>query len=141
VRDVLERFRPQLDAAGCFLYTTFLSHPAVVEIDIYRTEQVLVNLLTNAMKYGAGRPIRVELRVENQKLQLLVHDKGPGILEEDVDRIFQRFERAVSCNEVSGLGLGLYISRKIMQQNNGSLFVRSSPGAGSTFIMEFPCQS
>lgn len=140
VRDVLERFRPQLDAAGCFLYTSFLPHQLMLEIDIYRTEQVLVNLLTNAMKYGAGRPIKVELFLKDRKLQILVHDKGPGILEEDVDRIFERFERAVSCNEVSGLGLGLYISRKIMQQNNGSLYVKTSPGVGSTFIMELPCQ-
>ena len=140
VTDVLERFRPQLDSVGCFL-TTSLCPSVTANIDIYRIEQVIVNLLTNAMKYGAGRPIKVVVLTELDLIQLEVHDQGPGIKQEDSQRIFERFERAISSNEVSGLGLGLYISRQIMEQNNGSLAVTSSLGQGSTFIMQLPAFS
>jgi signal transduction histidine kinase len=102
---------------------------------------VIVNLLTNAMKYGAGRPIKVVVLTELDLIQLEVHDQGPGIKQEDSQRIFERFERAISSNEVSGLGLGLYISRQIMEQNNGTLAVTSSLGQGSTFIMQLPAFS
>ena len=140
VKDVVERFRPQLEAVGCYM-TVVYCHPIQTNIDIYRTEQVIVNLLTNAMKYGAGKPIKIEIIKKQNRIQLLVHDKGPGIREQDQERIFDRFERAISSNEVSGLGLGLYISRQIMEQNQGSISVRSVLGVGSTFIMELPCDS
>ena len=118
--------------------TATYSEPLNSHIDIYRIEQVIVNLLTNAKKYGAGTPIKVEVCKKNDSIQLLVHDQGPGIKEHDTERIFERFERAISSNEVSGLGLGLYISRQIMEQNQGKLFVRSVHGKGSTFVMELP---
>lgn len=137
VKDVLERFRPQMDAAGCMLSTSY-SPEVSIEMDHYRIEQVLVNLLTNATKYGAGKPVRVEVKTSSDRVQVLVTDKGPGIKEEDRGRIFQRFERAISSNEVSGLGLGLYISRQIMEQHQGRLDVLSAPGPGSTFIVELP---
>lgn len=135
VKEVLERFRPQLEAVGCFMSACY-TEATTVYIDIYRIEQVIVNLLTNAMKYGAGKPVQVEIVKKNDKIQLLVHDQGPGIKEQDTERIFERFERAISSNEVSGLGLGLYISRQIMEQNDGYLFVRSRYGEGASFIME-----
>jgi PAS domain S-box-containing protein len=138
VKDVLERFRPQLEAVGCYMTATYADR-LISNIDIYRIEQVIVNLLTNAKKYGAGTPIKVQVCKKNDSIQLLVHDQGPGIKEHDTERIFERFERAISSNEVSGLGLGLYISRQIMEQNQGKLFVRSVHGRGSTFIMELPC--
>lgn len=137
VKDVVERLRPQLEASGSQV-TLGLIPDVVVEGDSYRLEQVLVNVLTNAMKYGAGKPVKVEIQVFPRKVQLLVHDRGPGIAQVDFERIFQRFERAVSSSEVSGLGLGLYISRQIMEQHNGSLTLTSVLGAGSTFRMELP---
>lgn len=137
VKDVLERFRPQIESVGCYMKASYAG-PLTCNIDIYRIEQVIVNLLTNAKKYGAGTPITVEVIKKNEAIQLLVHDQGPGIKEQDTERIFERFERAISSNEVSGLGLGLYISRQIMEQNQGKLFVQSIHGKGSTFIMELP---
>ena len=137
VKDVVERFRPQIESVGCYM-TAVYTDPLIGYLDIYRIEQVIVNLLTNAKKYGAGTPIKIEVCKKMNTVQLLVHDKGPGIKEQDTERIFERFERAISSNEVSGLGLGLYISRKIMEQNDGKLYVQSVPGKGSTFIMEFP---
>jgi signal transduction histidine kinase len=136
-KDVLERFRPQLDAAGCYLTTSFCS-PVYTVIDTYRMEQVVVNLLTNAIKYASGSPIKVEVCLVNDKVQLRVHDQGPGISQEHLERIFERYERAISSNEVSGLGLGLYIARQIMEQNNGSLSVYSTQGKGSTFMIDLP---
>ena len=140
VKDVLERFRPQVESVGCYM-TAVYNEPLVSHIDVYRVEQVIVNLLTNAMKYGAGSPIKIEVMKKQGKIQLHVHDQGAGIKEQDTERIFERFERAISSNEVSGLGLGLYISRQIMEHNQGDLFVRSVVGKGSTFIMELPCES
>ena len=135
VKDVIERFRPQVEAVGSYMRVVY-SAPVNCHIDIYRIEQVIVNLLTNAVKYGAGSPIKIEICRDLDKVQLHVQDQGPGIKEQDTERIFERFERAISSNEVSGLGLGLYISRQIMEQNHGSLFVRSTINKGSTFIME-----
>lgn len=137
VTDVVERVAPQMEAAGCS-FTLKLCEDVQIEADIYRIEQVIVNILTNALKYGAGRPIRIELEKFNYKVRLLVHDEGPGINPEDSERIFQRFERATHGREISGLGLGLYISRQIVQQHDGALYVVSERGKGSTFVMELP---
>jgi PAS domain S-box-containing protein len=139
VKDVFERFKPQVEAIGCYI-TLSCTTEVITHIDIYRIEQVIVNLLTNAMKYGAGTPIKVEIFKKDDKIQLHVHDQGPGIKYEDTERIFERFERAISSNEVSGLGLGLYISRQIMEQNDGRLYVLSVLGKGSTFVMELPIE-
>lgn len=135
--DVLERLKPQLEAAGCEL-TEEHCPEVFIHGDAYRIEQVVVNLLTNAMKYGAGRPIHIKVMCSPVKVTLMVSDEGPGIDPKDIERIFQRFERAVSGSEVSGLGLGLYISRQIVELHDGALFVSSQPGVGSTFIMELP---
>ena len=70
-------------------------------------EQVLTNLLTNATKYAAGKPIEITLRVKNNKAKLLVQDHGMGISKKNHNRIFERFERAASIEKYSGLGLGL----------------------------------
>jgi PAS domain S-box-containing protein len=137
IKDVVENFMPQMDASGCTL-SVHLPEPIIMNADMYRLEQVVINLLTNAMKYGAGKPVRVEVIKTNYKISLLVHDEGMGIDLKDIDRIFQRFERAVSGREISGLGLGLYISRQIVELHDGTLFVTSRVGEGSTFIMDLP---
>jgi PAS domain S-box-containing protein len=136
-KDVIFRFRPQMDAAGCML-SLYCAQEVTIFADMYRLEQVLVNVLTNAIKYGAGKPIRVSQEITSDKLRIKVKDQGVGIRKEDLERIFERFERAISSNEVSGLGLGLYISRQIMQEHQGSLYVISSPGEGSEFVIELP---
>lgn len=137
IEDVIERFTPQMSAVGCDLSIS-LNTSVILNADRYRIEQVVVNMLTNAMKYGAGKPVRIEVTRTNYKISFLVHDNGPGIDQKDVERIFQRFERAVSGREISGLGLGLYISRQIVEQHDGTLFVTSELGKGSTFVMELP---
>lgn len=137
IGEVVERFRPQLEASGCELSAS-LNCPLKIKGDSYRIEQVVVNLLTNAMKYGAGHPIKIEVQKKNDRGILYVQDRGPGIAESDIERIFERFERAISSSEVSGLGLGLFISRQIIEKHGGVLSVDSQLGTGSTFILELP---
>jgi signal transduction histidine kinase len=106
--------------------------------DRSRLEQVFLNLLTNALKYGAGKPVRVEVAADGARVYLSVKDQGVGLREEDRARIFERFERAISASEASGLGLGLYIAREIVQAHGGDISVESQPGAGSTFTVSLP---
>src|SRR6185312_7090935 len=86
-----------------------------------RLEQVLVNLLSNALKYAIGAPVRVGLRRVGEWVELIVQDEGPGIPKEHQARIFRRFERAVSSKKVSGMGLGLFICRGILEAHEGTI--------------------
>lgn len=106
--------------------------------DYNRIEQVFACLLSNAMKYGAGKPIEVTVDNTHDKAFLKVTDKGPGILEEDREKIFQRFERAASIKNYDGLGLGLYISKEIINAHGGTITVESEIGKGSTFTVSLP---
>jgi PAS domain S-box-containing protein len=126
-----------LEKAGCCLELSAPDH-IFGRWDRMRIEQVLTNLLTNAMKFGAGHPIRVEVESTPANVRVSVRDHGIGISGEDQDRIFDRFERAVSSRHFGGLGLGLYISVQILRAHRGSLRVESTPGRGACFIIELP---
>ncbi|HEX2574586.1 MAG TPA: ATP-binding protein [Polyangia bacterium] len=139
VRDAAERFRGEAQAAGCAL-TVKADHPVLGRWDRQRLEQVLSNLLSNAIKYGAGHPIEVAVREENGQVQFVVRDHGIGIGPEALERIFARFERAVSVRHYGGLGLGLFIARQICEAHGGTLMVESQPGIGSTFTARLPRQ-
>lgn len=106
--------------------------------DRFRMEQVVTNLLTNAVRYGAGKPILVQVKYSLKNAQISVQDQGQGISTENQERIFERFER-VSGTEITGLGLGLYIVREILKAHHGSIRVESVLGHGATFIVEVPC--
>lgn len=110
--------------------------------DHLRLEQVFVNLLTNAIKYGQKQPIEVTLeRIGGNLVRVGIRDYGPGIATEDQKRIFKRFERAVSANEVSGLGLGLFIAEEIVDLHRGRIWVDSKRGFGATFFVELPIEA
>ncbi|XXX79566.1 AAA family ATPase [Sorangium sp. So ce134] len=136
-REVVERMRPQLTESCCRTQLD-LEAPVVGCWDPSRVEQVVINLLSNAMKYGAGKPIFVGVRRQADRALVVVRDQGIGIAEADQGRIFERFERAVSVRNFGGLGLGLYIVRSIVMSHGGSIRVESSPGAGATFVVELP---
>jgi PAS domain S-box-containing protein len=106
--------------------------------DRLRVEQVLTNLLSNAIKYGGSRPVAIEAETLGQEALIRVIDRGDGIATEDLERIFGRFERAVSMRHFGGLGLGLYISRQIAEAHGGTLGVESEPGRGATFTLRLP---
>jgi signal transduction histidine kinase len=109
-----------------------------VMADPARLGQVLANLITNALKYSDEEsPVAVTLRVEEGRALVEVQDEGPGIPEDQIDRIFQAFYRVPGV-KAAGLGLGLYLSRELMERQGGTLQVRSTLGEGSTFTVTLP---
>lgn len=109
-----------------------------IECDPLRVEQVLVNLVSNALKYGAGSEVRVTLKSTNDGVSLAVHDGGPGIPVENQERIFKRFERLIPHTHISGMGLGLYIVKQIVEAHKGMITLESKENAGAKFTVEFP---
>lgn len=109
--------------------------------DPHRLEQVVTNLITNAIKYGESNPIFVRISEENGKAMIEVKDHGMGISEENLPKIFDQFERVGNYNGISGLGLGLWIVKKILEGLDASITVESKPGKGSTFRVYLPLKS
>jgi signal transduction histidine kinase len=105
--------------------------------DRERIIQVMSVILNNAARYGRDLPIRVSLVQRKTKIIFSVQDQGYGISPEDQKRIFQRFQRAVPASEVSGIGLGLFIAKEIVEAHNGKITVKSEIGQGSTFKVNF----
>ncbi len=137
VRDAAARFREDLVRAGCALEIR-TDGPCVGDWDRVRLEQVVTNLLSNAAKYGASRPIEITVKEDEAGARLSVRDQGIGIPAEHQARIFERFERAVSDRHYGGLGLGLWIVRQIVEGLGGSIRVESEAGKGSTFTVLLP---
>jgi signal transduction histidine kinase len=106
--------------------------------DEFRIEQIIINLLTNALRYGDGKPIEVTLTAAGGFAEVAVRDYGVGISESDQQRIFAPFERAGSKQVKEGLGLGLYIARQLAETHGGELGVQSTPGQGSVFVLRLP---
>lgn len=137
VQRVVARYELELRKADCSLQLE-LSSPVVGTWDSARIEQIVVNLLTNAMKYGARKPIMIALTATRSSATLRVSDRGIGIAKADQERIFGRYERAVSIKTYGGFGLGLYICRQIAVAHGGNIRVESEPGVGASFIVELP---
>jgi PAS domain S-box-containing protein len=137
VAQVVEDFREPAARAGSDLGLTSPSQ-VTGTWDRARLEQVVINLLSNAIKYGAGKPIAVELAATEAGVRLTVTDQGIGIPAESVERIFGRFERAVPIQHYGGLGLGLYVTRNIVEAHGGTIRVESVQGQGSTFTLDLP---
>lgn len=107
--------------------------------DEFRVEQVIVNLLTNALRYGCGQPVEVSVERDGACVRIDVRDSGKGIAPGDLERIFEPYERGARNGEPKGLGLGLYISRQLAISHSGELRVSSSAGQGSVFSLVLPC--
>jgi signal transduction histidine kinase len=137
LRRIVENFGTQAEGAGCALS---LQAPGTleVELDEFRIEQVVVNLLTNAFRYGPGKPVEVLLEDGPRGVRIDVRDQGRGIAPRDQGRIFEQFERAVDNKVSAGLGLGLYIVRQIVESHGGTIGVASVPERGSTFTVLLP---
>ncbi len=108
--------------------------------DRMRIEQIVTNLLDNALKFGRGRPVEVSVRRDPASAIVTVTDHGIGIAPEDQQRIFERFERGVSEKHFSGLGLGLFIVKQILDAMGGSIELRSRPQEGATFTVRLPLE-
>jgi PAS domain S-box-containing protein len=138
VREVVFRMSVLFESGGLSI-PTIVSHADVAGVwDRFRLEQVIGNLLTNAIRYGQGNPVTIKIQKVNNKALVSVTDHGYGIAPEDFVRIFGRFERAINSAEVSGLGLGLFISKEIVESHGGKIWVQSEIGKGSTFFVELP---
>jgi signal transduction histidine kinase len=138
-RAVVEAIQAQADGSGV---TLTLAAPDTLPVvgDEFRIEQVITNLLTNALRYGQGKPVTVAVGIREHEPEAFVsvRDQGMGVAEADQERIFEQFERTDGVSQIAGLGLGLYIARQIAQAHQGRLEVRSAPGEGAEFILSVP---
>jgi signal transduction histidine kinase len=124
-------------AAGC----TISLHAEVAitaAVDEFRIEQVVINLLTNALRYGGGKPVSLVLKSVPNGACIEVHDQGIGISSQDQKRIFEQFERIDTSDGIAGLGLGLFITRQLVEAHGGMIEVKSAPGEGSVFSVTLP---
>jgi PAS domain S-box-containing protein len=137
VREVVERLGEAARHAGCELSLTV---PAAIpgRWDRLRIEQIAMNLISNSIKYAAGQPIHVSAFREGAMAVLEVRDKGPGIPEDQLPRIFERFERAASSRHYGGMGLGLYVARQIAQAHGGTIAGANLADGGARFTVSLP---
>ena len=137
--DITARFQDDLSRSGRRIELA-VDGPVIGRWDRSRLDQVLTNLVSNAVRYGGKKPIAVALSRKVKQATITVSDQGAGIEEKDLGRIFERFERGESSRSHGGLGLGLYIARRIIEAHGGSIAVRSRVGEGSTFQVDLPLE-
>jgi len=137
VRDCVRKYEPMASHAGSTLDCD-LAGPVPGTWDALATEQILDNLVSNAIRYGDGKPVRIEVESDADWVEVRVIDRGIGIAPADRERIFQRFERGPGAPRSGGFGIGLWLSSKLVQAQGGSMAVQSEPGSGSIFIVRLP---
>lgn len=137
VKEVAERFSEDASHAKCELRLSVASGIST-QLDKFRLDEAFGNVISNAIKYGAGKPVEVELKAKGGKAILVVEDRGIGIPIEDLSRIFGRFERTTISHNYGGLGLGLYIAHQVIEQHDGSIRAESRSGGGARIVIELP---
>lgn len=137
-REVIARFEETSSGSENGFLVLKADAPVIGNWDRMRLEQVMTNLIENAIKFGERRPIEVTVERDAAVGRLTVRDQGIGIGQEDQKRVFERFQRAVSEHHYGGFGLGLWIVRQIVEAMSGTISVRSEEGRGSIFRVELP---
>lgn len=137
VRSLVENFAAQATALETHIELQ-CCQPMLGEWDEFRIEQVLANLLSNALRYGERKPVQVRVFEQGSLACVQVQDQGIGIGAANQQRIFQQFERVATQQASGGLGLGLYISEQIAQAHGGRILVDSEEGKGATFTLQLP---
>jgi two-component system OmpR family sensor kinase len=139
VREIAERFadeaqrnkvRLDVDAPG----------PLIGQWDANALDQIITNIVSNAIKYGRENPVEIWAGQRDGLATLVVRDHGIGIAPEDQERVFGRFERAVSSRNYGGFGLGLWIAQQGAEAMGGRISVKSSLGQGAEFTLELPVE-
>ena len=140
VAQVVDSMRSQVVKSGC---EVALDAPeSILGVwDRLRIEQVVMNLLSNAIKYGAGGAVKLSVFKSEGQATLVVEDSGPGVPEPDLERIFERFERAASARHFGGLGLGLYVSHEIVNAHEGTIAAGNRAGGGAFFTVRLPLKT
>lgn len=137
VRDCVLKYRPLAARAGSTLH--FDPGATVVGTwDRLVTEQILDNLVSNAIRYGDGKPVSIEVESDPAWVVVRVIDRGIGVVPADRERIFERFGRASGMTRSGGFGIGLWLSSKLVQAQAGVLELESEPGSGATFTVRLP---
>jgi signal transduction histidine kinase len=136
LRSAVDRLCDQASRAGSSLRLE--GGPLPGDFDVSRVDQVATNLLSNAIRYGRGKPIIVRASGDDGRARFSVEDAGIGIAAADQPRIFEQYERAAPVTNYAGLGLGLWISRHLVEAMGGTISLRSELGVGSVFTVELP---
>jgi two-component system, OmpR family, sensor kinase len=138
LREIVEAFRPAALYAGSSIKVD-APDTLPIRLDRLAMEQILDNLISNAVKYGRGRPIDIRLRTDDEWAVIEVQDRGLGISSSDQDRIFDRFERAVAQGStIGGFGVGLWVVGQLVEAMGAQIVVNSVPDEGSTFTLQLP---
>ena len=137
LRRVVEGMTQQAEAAGCAIRLS-IEDDVVGFWDEFRIEQVVINLLTNAYRYGCSKPVEVSLVRRGDVAEIAVRDNGIGIAEDAQEKIFEKFERLDATNIREGLGMGLYIAKQLVSAHEGDILVRSVQGEGAEFRVLLP---
>jgi len=139
VRETVSAMIPAAQTAGCAI-SLAVQDGVSGSFDRTAIEQVIENIVSNAIRYGAGQPINVALTANGNTVRLAVSDQGIGISDTDQARIFDQFQRAEG-NTTGGFGVGLWITRQLVLAMEGNISVTSKLGAGSTFIVALPLKT
>ena len=136
IREIIDRFTIDNPA----IRISLLQHQGHIEgiWDRLRVDQVVTNLVSNAIKYGGQKPITVSASAKGECAIITIRDQGIGISPDNLDRIFVRFERVSAPPTSRGLGMGLWITKQIVESHGGSVVVESELGNGSTFTVRLP---
>lgn len=136
--NALINFEDQLDMLKIHMSFVKSNTPVMVFGDRYRLEQVISNLVTNAIKYGSDKPLQIKIDTKEKEARLTILDQGLGIPKEHLSKIFNRYERVPGNPQINGLGLGLYICDQIVKAHSGKIVVESQLGEGSKFVLVLP---
>lgn len=137
IHRIVDDFAQQAQVRGCCLVVENVEN-VIGNWDEFRVEQIIINLITNALRYGGGKPVSINVIGGGDDVEIHVQDQGEGIPLNEQQRIFEKFERLGNNQVKEGLGMGLYIARQLAQAHGGDLSVTSTPGEGACFILRLP---